>query len=83
VFSKLFALADTDNPQICVAVSKRAGTDSSEAAHQYATPLKNRAISKRSRWLGGLRDFETIDAELWLLAVVSWSIREDCGERST
>ena len=48
MFSKVFALANTDNSQICVAVSKWAGTDSSDAAHQDTTPPKNRAISGAS-----------------------------------
>ena len=35
---------------------------------------------RRSRWLGGLRDFETIDSELRLLAAVRLSIREHGDE---
>ena len=37
VFSKVFSLANTDNSQICVAVSKWAGTDSSRAVNQDET----------------------------------------------
>ena len=40
VVSKVFALANTDKSQICVAVSKWAGTDSSRAANQDKTPPK-------------------------------------------
>ena len=82
MFSKVFSLENTDESQICVSVIKRAGTDSSDAAHQDTTPPTSCDV-RRSRWLGGLRDFETIDSELRLLAAVWWSIREDCGERST
>jgi len=82
MFSKVLSLENTDESQIYVSVSKRAGTDSSDAAHQDTTPARPCDL-RRSRWLGGLRDFETIDSEQRLLAAVWWSIREDFGERST
>ena len=33
--------------------------------------------------LGFVRDLDTIDSELWLLAAVRWSIREHGGEPSS
>ena len=78
VFSKVFALANTDKSQICVAVSKRAGTDSSDAAHQDKTPpriVRFQALTM-ARWSAGLCDHRlraTATAAVWS------SIREQGG----
>ena len=82
MFSKVLSLENTDESQIYVSVSKRAGTDSSDAAHQDTNAAKI-VRCQALTMAGGLRDFETIDSEQRLLAAVWWSIREDCGEQST
>src|SRR6185295_3035509 len=44
-FSKVFLLANADTSQICVAVSKWAGTDGSDAAHEDKTPPRSCDLS--------------------------------------
>jgi hypothetical protein len=78
VFSNVFALTNTDKSQICVAVSKWAGTDS--RIQQTRTQHRPKIVPIQAPH-SGLSDFETFDAELPLLTAVRWSVGETIPAR--